>query len=411
MLEVKRQLRQGPLLQAGEWLAGRYKLLGVLGSGGFATVWRAFDRQSKQVVALKVLHGQHGASAERLDRFRRGARAMQQLTHPHIVRILGEPCQEDGGYHFFAMEYVGGGTFAEAVSRGVPSAVQRLRIIEEVGDALAFAHKRGIVHRDVTPDNILLTEANGSARLTDFDLVRLEDSTGGTRTGALGKYIYAAPECMESAKDVDQRCDVYSLGMTAVFAYHGKKLPYGALRQWEGFLEELGCPDPVKAVLARATAPEPDKRFATMKEFCAGLTRGAQGEFCAGLTVLVVDDSAMDRDLVRAVLDKMAGCRVTFAANGVEALEVMERQTPDLVLTDIFMPEMDGLQLVLAIRGKHPLVPVILMTGTGNEELAVQALHKGAASYVPKKNLARDLAETLETVLAASRRRAWRHWL
>jgi CheY-like chemotaxis protein/anti-sigma regulatory factor (Ser/Thr protein kinase) len=125
----------------------------------------------------------------------------------------------------------------------------------------------------------------------------------------------------------------------------------------------------------------------------------------AGNTVLVVDDSAMDRHLAGAIVQKMGGWNATFAGNGVEALAVLEQQPPDVVLTDMLMPEMDGLQLVQAIRSKYPTVPVILMTAHGSEDIAIQALQKGAASYVPKKSLARDLAETLEQVFAASKSR------
>lgn len=119
-------------------------------------------------------------------------------------------------------------------------------------------------------------------------------------------------------------------------------------------------------------------------------------------TILVVDDSAMDRHLAGGILQKMPNWRVTFAGNGVEALQVLEREPADLVLTDMLMPEMDGLELVQEVRIKYPLVPVILMTAHGSEDIAIQALQKGAASYVPKKALARDLAETVEDVMAVA---------
>jgi uracil-DNA glycosylase family 4 len=270
-LEVKRRLRDGPELQAGEWLSNRYQLIKKLGSGGFATVWQAFDKQVKHLVAVKILHGQHGDSAERLARFHRGARVMQKLMHPNIVRILGDLHQQDGGYHYFVMEYIGGGTFYQAVTTGNLTLEKRIQVLREMSDALGFAHEQGIIHRDVTPDNILLDAPTGVARLADFDLVRLPDSTGGTRTGALGKFVYAAPECMESANDVDERCDIYSLGMTAVFAFHGKKLPPTALMNRSQFLESLNCPPKVKAVLDRATDPQRDERFSTMEEFGAAL--------------------------------------------------------------------------------------------------------------------------------------------
>jgi serine/threonine protein kinase len=277
LLELKRQLREGPRLKAGDCLSNRYALLEELGSGGFATVWHAYDEETNQHVALKVLHGQYSDSAERRDRFWRGARAMQRLgRHPHIVHIL-DPHQEDRGYQYFVMEHVAGGTFMEAVTIGAMKAEKHMEVILAIGDALSFAHKQGILHRDVTPDNILLDAPGGAARLADFDLVRLPDSTGGTRTGALGKYIYAAPESMESADDVDQRCDVFSLGMTAVFSFYGKKLPQTVLRNWHQFIDGLACPSAIKAVLVRATDHEREKRYGTMKAFCDALCEALAG--------------------------------------------------------------------------------------------------------------------------------------
>src|SRR4051794_1697388 len=122
-----------------------------------------------------------------------------------------------------------------------------------------------------------------------------------------------------------------------------------------------------------------------------------------GYRVLVVDDSSMDRHLAGAIVQKMEGWQPIFASGGREALEMIARSMPEVVLTDMLMPEMDGLQLVQAIRTRHPMLPVILMTAHGSEDIAIQALQKGAASYVPTKSLARDLAETLESVLSSSR--------
>src|SRR5262245_3699813 len=116
-------------------------------------------------------------------------------------------------------------------------------------------------------------------------------------------------------------------------------------------------------------------------------------------TVLVVDDNPMDRHLAGGLVEK-AGLTSLYAANGLEALKAIERDRPDLVLTNLLMPELDGLELVKAIREAHPLVPVILMTAFGSEDIAIEALRKGAASYVPKRNLAHDLADTLERVIS-----------
>ncbi len=116
-------------------------------------------------------------------------------------------------------------------------------------------------------------------------------------------------------------------------------------------------------------------------------------------TVLIVDDSAADRILAGGCL-KGSGLDLVYAQNGQEALDQIRVSPPDLVVTDLVMPEVDGLALVETLRSEHRSMPVILMTAHGNEEIAVTALQKGAASYVPKKNLARDLEDTIDTVLS-----------
>ncbi len=128
--------------------------------------------------------------------------------------------------------------------------------------------------------------------------------------------------------------------------------------------------------------------------------------------ILIVDDSPVDRQLAGRLLEKRvglpgqsgdAGLTPVYAAHGREALEAIERDAPEAVVTDLQMPEMDGLTLVQQIRARFPLIPVILMTAHGSEDIAVRALRGGAASYVPKANLARDLVETVEAVLGAAR--------
>jgi CheY-like chemotaxis protein len=118
--------------------------------------------------------------------------------------------------------------------------------------------------------------------------------------------------------------------------------------------------------------------------------------------VLVVDDSAVDREVVGRLLQEDASLVLDYAVDGVDALSKMEAALPDLVVTDLVMPEMDGLALTEVIAQKCPLVPVVLITGQGNEEIAVQALQRGAASYVPKRRLADKLLDTVRDVLRLS---------
>jgi len=119
--------------------------------------------------------------------------------------------------------------------------------------------------------------------------------------------------------------------------------------------------------------------------------------------VLVVDDSAMDRRLAKRLLEKHEGLIPALAEDGRAALDAIAQDVPDIVLTDLRMPEMDGLELVEAIRRRYPHLPVILMTAHGSEDTAVQALRRGAASYVPKRKLAEELAETIDSVLQVTR--------
>jgi CheY-like chemotaxis protein len=121
-------------------------------------------------------------------------------------------------------------------------------------------------------------------------------------------------------------------------------------------------------------------------------------------TVLVVDDSPLDRRLVGELLARDAGVQVQYAVHGADALAMMAQSLPDVIITDLLMPELDGLGLVAAARKLYPLVPVILMTSQGNEEIAVRALQQGAASYIPKRLLPHYLGDTIQKVLRVSLR-------
>ena len=270
ILDLRRKLREGGQLRAGDALEdGRYQLLGFLGRGGFATVWKALDQQTGARVAIKVLHPELARDPSRRERFFRGARIMADLQHPAVVRVLATD-GDDGGYLFFVMELIDGEDLHHAVLGGRLPRERVAAVILRVGEALAEAHAKRKIHRDVKPPNILL-DKNGEPRLTDFDLVAAEDTTGGTRTGALGTLLFTAPEQMANAKDVDARADVYSLGMTAVFCYRGAPLPEYTFRRPERVIEALECSAAVKAVLTRATEEKREDRYLSAEAFCEAL--------------------------------------------------------------------------------------------------------------------------------------------
>ncbi len=268
ILRIKRRLREGGQLQAGDVLGERFQLLERVGRGGFATVWKAADREHHDVVAVKVLHGQYRHDRTRRERFFRGAREMAALRHPGIVGVL-ENHFEDGGWHFFVMEYLPGGDLRRVVRSKSLDVETCLEAVLQIGDALAYAHDHGVVHRDVKPANVLLDGA-GRPKLTDFDLVRAADTTGGTRTGMLGTVIFAAPEMLGAAKDAGPSADVYGLGMTAAFALHGDELPFAALQNASAFVRSLEGPAAVLDSIQRAVSLEPAERPAAA-DFCSQL--------------------------------------------------------------------------------------------------------------------------------------------
>jgi formylglycine-generating enzyme required for sulfatase activity len=274
ILDIRRQLREGGRLHAGDFLAnGRFKLIEQLGRGGFATVWKAFDKRERTPVAIKVLHGQFVDDRTRLERFFRGARKMAELHHPGIVRVT-ERRMDDGGFHFFVMEHLEGGDLREAVLRGKVRSDRIVPLIQEVATALHYAHEKGVVHRDVKPANILI-DGEGRPKLTDFDLVRAVDTTGGTMEGAmLGTYLYSAPEALIAAQEVKPLADVYSLAITTAFCFQGQDLPLDILRDTAGFLRRLPAPSGVLEVLAKAAAWDAEARFPSVRDFARALEEG-----------------------------------------------------------------------------------------------------------------------------------------
>ncbi|MFT3771515.1 MAG: protein kinase [Minicystis sp.] len=270
ILDLRRRLREGGHLRAGDTLGdGRYLLLQSIGQGGFASVWEARDRRTADHVAIKVLHPAQAREASRRERFFRGARVMAALQHPAVVRVL-ETHGEDGGYLYFVMELVRGLDLHRAVLKKQVSLDDVVPLMLGIADALAEAHAKGIVHRDVKPANILLDEA-GAPRLTDFDLVAARDTTGGTRTGAMGTFLFTAPEQINNAKEADARADVYGLGMTAIFCLHGGNLPVTTVRRPEKVIAMLRCTERVKKVLTQAIEVEVEERYEDARVFCKAL--------------------------------------------------------------------------------------------------------------------------------------------
>jgi len=196
---------------AGSLIHGKYKILTPLGHGGMGTVYRAMHEGLKREDALKKLHEQYAKDPAFVDRFMREARAMARLDHPNIIRIYDVFTEGDASY--IAMEYFPGGSLVSLLAARKPLDQKTVVvIIQQIASALAYAHKRGIVHRDIKPGNILIKSEN-SVKIADFGIAAVADEQTLTLTGeVVGSPRYMCPE-QARGQITDQRSDLFSLGM------------------------------------------------------------------------------------------------------------------------------------------------------------------------------------------------------
>jgi tetratricopeptide (TPR) repeat protein len=261
-----------------------YEIVRELGRGGMGLVFLGRDLRLGRLAALKVLPPLDAMRAASLERFRREAATAAGLTHPHIVPIYG--AGGDAETPFFAMAYIDGETLAERLARGVPWAgdAEALRIAHEIGSALAYAHRRGVIHRDVKPSNVLLERETGRALLSDFGLARSGAGDGLTLSGfALGTPGYMAPEQAAGRAAVDARADVYALGVLLFEMLTRRSFETEFLAEWPVTARTVrralaeARPDLAPGVVAavvRATASRPGDRFATVDDMLSALGGG-----------------------------------------------------------------------------------------------------------------------------------------
>jgi serine/threonine-protein kinase len=270
----------------GTLIGDRYRLDAVIGRGGMSTVYKAFDTVLERPVAIKLMHREIATDSDQLERFRREARAVAQLNHPHVVSVIDageEPLDEEGvGTPYIVLEYVDGETLKSVIRREGPLEVpQALAYAIEIARALGAAHERQIVHRDVKPHNILI-DPEGGAKITDFGIARSLTEEGLTLAGrVLGTTDYVSPE-QALGQPVTPQSDLYSLGivlyemLTGDVPFHGETPVAVAMKHVREDVPDVQARRPeisaaTASVLDRALAKDLGQRYADAAAMVADL--------------------------------------------------------------------------------------------------------------------------------------------
>jgi tRNA A-37 threonylcarbamoyl transferase component Bud32 len=264
----------------GMQLSGRYRLDAQIGAGGMSTVYRAFDQTLERQVAIKLMHREIASDSDQLERFRREARSVAQLSHPHIVGVID--AGEDEGRPYIVFEYVEGETLKERIRRmGRLPVDEALAYAIEIARALGCAHSRHIVHRDVKPQNVLI-DGEGSAKVTDFGIARTLDQEGLTADGrVLGTTDYVSPE-QALGHDVNGQSDIYSLGVVLYemlvgdVPFHGENQVSVAMKHVREDMPDLQSRRPeasatLASVLERMTDKDLRRRYPDVPALVADL--------------------------------------------------------------------------------------------------------------------------------------------
>jgi serine/threonine-protein kinase len=301
-------------------LARRYEIIRRVGVGGMADVYLAEDTQLGREVALKILHPQYAGDDSFVERFRREALAAAKLQHPNIVQIYDSG--REGDFNFIVMEYVEGRSLKDRLAEEGPLEIgEACRIAQEVLTALAYAHRTGLVHRDIKPGNILLSD-DGKVQVTDFGIARAEAGSTMTQTGTiLGTAYYLSPEQAQGLP-LDGRSDIYSLGVVLYEMLTGRRpfegdspvsIAYKHVREMPkpptAYREDV--PRPLQAIVLTALTKKPEDRYSSAALMRRDLEAFGQGrEVTAtikGVPAVAEDSTQVIRSV--GLLDRQAARR------------------------------------------------------------------------------------------------------
>ena len=257
---------------------GQYEIIEEIGKGGMATVYRAYQPQADRFVAVKVIHRALAIEAGGMERFEREARLVTRLEHPYLLPVYDVSVDTDPPY--IVMRYMEGGTLKDVLRRSKTIPIPEIHhMMKQVGDALDYAHRQGVVHRDIKPTNIMIDE-DGNAFLTDFGIARINEDEGEglTQTGfTVGTPGYMAPEQGLADDNIDGRADIYSLGIM-IFEMATGRTPFSGGTPLAIIMQHIQDPIPTASaineelssdfdeIIQKALAKKPAERYATARE-------------------------------------------------------------------------------------------------------------------------------------------------
>ena len=403
-------------------LAHRYEIGPLIGSGMTGNVYRGLDTLTGEAVAIKELRSEIlAAEPELLERFLREGEALRRLNHPNIVKVL--LATEQDNQHYLVMEFIGGGSLADLLRREAKLPVDRVLFIGlEMADALSRAHHLNILHRDIKPANILLTD-DGSPRLSDFGLARFGGVSSLTQAGALvGTPYYISPEACYG-QTVDERTDIWSFGVVLFEMLTGQR-PFQGETPFEVIyaIKNQRLPDPtgfredvppalvqlLRGMLrkdAAARTPSARQVGAEMEALQRSMkSSGRPGKTASPgppekIRVLIVDDHAVVRQGLQTFIDLQEDMSVVGeGSNGVEGVELAGRLLPDVVLLDLVMPLMDGVNATREILEVSPQSHILILTSFGEDDKVFPAIRSGAQGYLLKDIHPNDLVRAIRDV-------------
>ena len=412
---------------------GKYEIRSQLGAGGMGAVYLAFDTLIEREVAIKVLSQEVANSTVALQRFLQEARSIGRLNNPNVVSIY--EIDRWNGQYYLVMELLSGGSLAELVDKRGPLPWQEAcQLIAQAASGLAAAHSAGMVHRDIKPENLMQTK-EGLVKVVDFGLSKLVDAANDTRTAVtkqgqiLGTPQYMSPEQFEST-EVDSRTDIYSLG-ASLYRLLTARFPFQDCASiMQTMMAHLNKPAPKPTdidsripeecdrIISRAMSKRPAERYQQASEMAADLTALIQNQNSvvrdareaeavptviaettkfASLTiadevkplrsVAIVEPSKMLATMMRDAVVRVGASRIDVLSSKEEALTVIGRRVPDLLITSMQLSDGRGIDLISELCQESSLsrTCVVLNSSDSTVEDLIGAGSAASQILAPKK--------------------------